>query len=145
MSTSKIQKNCFLSLNDIFFKKKNIVNTDWKNYQNITRKNCHLTSPCYDFIKCSNFFQGLDIEWSLNGHYHQDCLLRDRVSITYQNQTQVPPKNYLLVDGLERVPYDYNFPQQFLAWSQKQCWKLFQSWTNPFNKQQYKLTFPLLD
>ena len=23
--------------------------------------------------------------------------------------------------------------------------QLFQSWTNPFNKQQYKLTFPLLD
>ena len=30
------------------------------------KKKRHLTSPCHYYIKPSNLFEGLDIEWSLN-------------------------------------------------------------------------------
>ena len=40
------------------FSQKFLINPVWKNYQNISWKNCHSASPCYDFIKASNFFDG---------------------------------------------------------------------------------------
>ena len=51
-------KKCILLLNDTFFHNFFSVNPDWKYYQGITWKDDHLTSPCYDFITPSNFFEG---------------------------------------------------------------------------------------
>ena len=41
-----------------FFSQMFLVNPDWKYFQNITWKNCHLTSPCYDFMKPTDFPEG---------------------------------------------------------------------------------------
>ena len=54
----QFEKKSLLPLNNTCFLQFFLVNPDWKYYQDITWKDDHLTSPCYDFIKPSNFFEG---------------------------------------------------------------------------------------
>ena len=69
-----------------------LVNPDLN--QNIIWKNCDSTSPCYDLIKPSNFFEGLDIEWSVNDCKRENCRVCNRMSRSkLENCTSNPPSS----------------------------------------------------